>query len=194
MLEIGKTLVSLDILEEKFVCDLSRCKGACCVAGDSGAPLLADELEDLNKAFAVVKDDLSPEGREAIAEKGIYLKDSDGDWVTPLIGEGGACAFTLFEKGIARCSIEKAWLEGRTAFRKPISCHLYPIRIGYYKNYDALNYERWEVCKPGCQLGKSTRTPLYVFLKEPLIRKYGQAWYDELCEKALAWLESREKE
>ena len=180
MIAIGKTLVSEELLEKKFVCDLARCKGACCVEGESGAPLEKEELKMLEDVFPVIRNTLSREGLESIEEQGLYVVDSEGDMVTPLVGGYRECAYTIFNKGIAQCSIEKAFLEGKTNFRKPVSCHLYPVRITKFKSYDAVNYEKWSVCKPACKLGESLKVPVYIFLKDALMRKYGKKWYSEL--------------
>ena len=186
MIAIKHTLVSEDLLEKKFVCDLTRCKGACCVEGESGAPLEKEELAEMEKVYPIVKDMLPEKGRKAIEQQGLYLIDSDGDWVTPLVSANKECAYTIFEDGIAKCSIEKAYHEGKTNFRKPVSCHLYPVRITKYKNYDAVNYEHWKNCAPACKLGASLQIPVYKFLKESLTRKYGEGWYKELEENAEA--------
>jgi len=187
MFIIEDKLVSEEILEKKFVCDLSACKGACCVQGDAGAPLNNDELGILEEEYANIKDFLREEGRQAIAEEGVYTIDSDGDIVTPLIN-GKECAYTLFEKdGTASCGIEKAWKAGKTSFRKPISCHLYPIRVSNQTQYEALDYHAWEICKPACSCGESLKVPVYRFLKDSLIRAYGEEWYGFLCEAASAW-------
>jgi hypothetical protein len=180
MIAIDNTVVSEDLLEKKFVCDLTRCKGACCVEGESGAPLEESELKQLEKVYPIIKDTLTKEGRESIEEQGLYVIDDEGDIVTPLVGGYRECAYTIFEKGVAKCSIEKAFFEGKTKFRKPISCHLYPVRITKYKAYDAVNYEKWSICKPACKLGAELKVPVYVFLKDPLIRKYGKDWYKQL--------------
>jgi hypothetical protein len=180
MIPIGKTLVSDEVISNRFVCDLKKCKGACCIEGESGAPLEKEELKLIEESYPAVKPFLTADGIKAIEEKGLYLIDDDGDFVTPLIGEGGACAFTVFENGIAACGIEKAYNEGKIPFRKPVSCHLYPVRITAYKNYDAVNYHEWEICSPACKLGKKLSVPVFRFVKDALIRKYGQAWYDEL--------------
>ncbi len=187
MLSIGKTLVSLDVIEEQFVCDLQKCKGECCIAGDSGAPLDKDELAMIEKYYPVVKPMLQPEAVESIEKLGLYLKDDDNDLVTPLVNGVRECAYTIFEDGIAKCSFEKAYFEGKIPWRKPISCHLYPIRISKLKAGDALNYDRWDVCKAACKLGKSLKVPVYKFLKDPLIRKYGEEWYEELEFNAQMW-------
>jgi len=188
MLQIGSTLVSLDLIQEQFVCDLERCKGACCVEGDGGAPLEEDELEQLTESLPGVLPYLPEEGRESIREYGAYLRDTDGDFVTPLVKGHRECAYTVFEKGIASCGIEKAWQDGKVDFRKPVSCHLYPVRIQSLRDYDAVNYHKWTICKPGCTLGKKSGVRLYVFLKDALIRKYGNEWYEELAATAEAYL------
>ena len=189
MISIGKTLISDDVIEEKFVCDLQKCKGACCVEGVSGAPLTSDEAKILEDIFEKVKPYLTPQGLKAIRKYGLHLTDDDGDLVTPLVNGTDECAFTIFEKGTAFCGIEKAWKDGVIDFRKPVSCHLYPIRITEHKNYDAVNYSEWELCAPACKLGKKLKVPVYKFLKEALIRKYGEAWYAELEQ----FVEEREK-
>jgi len=180
MISIKGTLVSDEIADSHFVCDLIKCKGACCVEGDLGAPLEDDELELLEKAYPKVKPFLTKEGIKAIEKQGEYILDSDGDYSTPTVG-GKECAYAIYdEKGILKCGIEQAWQAGKTTFRKPISCHLYPIRIKKYKKYDAVNYSKWHICSPACQLGDELKVPLYKFLKEALIRKYGKPWYKDL--------------
>lgn len=183
MIAIANTLVSEDLLEKKFVCDLDACKGACCVKGDFGAPLDLDELPVLDEIYDKVKPFLSEKGINAIEKQGKYLEHEKGEWVTPLIG-GKECAYVLFEKGIARCGIEKAYNAGVVNFRKPVSCHLYPVRITHKKGFDAVNYDKWSVCNPACKLGESLKVPVYKFLETSLVRKYGQEWYDQLCEAA----------
>ncbi len=181
MLQIGNVLVSRDVVEKKFVCDLERCKGACCVAGDSGAPLDEDELAVLDDIYPKVKPFLAREGIKTIERDGKYLIDSDGDFVTPLIDGDKECAYTVFENGIAKCGIEKAHEAGAVTFKKPISCHLYPIRVSKLKNgIDGLNYHKWELCKAACSLGKKLEVPVYRFLQAPLERKYGRHWFLEL--------------
>jgi hypothetical protein len=179
--QIGDTIVSGEVISRQFVCDLEKCKGACCVAGESGAPLEEDELGVLDDIYDKVKPYLRKEGKAAIRKYGKYLVDSDGDWVTPLVNGKDECAYTIFENGVAKCGIEKAWEEGAVSFQKPISCHLYPIRINKLKSgVEALNYHKWDLCKAACALGKKLDVPVYVFLKTPLIRRYGKAWYREL--------------
>ncbi len=193
MIEIGKTLISTELLEEHFVCDLNKCKGECCIAGDYGAPLDKSELKEIEKYYPIVKPLLQNRAIKSIEEQGLYVKDDEGDWVTPLINEKEECAFTIFEDGIAKCSFEKAYNNGQIPWKKPISCHLYPVRIKKLKNYDALNYDRWDVCAPACKLGKSLKVPVFQFLKESLTRKYGEEWYNELTIAAEMWKEEKGK-
>lgn len=188
MLQIGSTLVSLDLIQEHFMCDLEQCKGACCVEGDSGAPLEEAELEQLENSLPAVLPYLTEAGKASLKEYGAYVLDTDGDYVTPLVEGNRECAYTIFKGGIASCGIEKAWNDGKVSFRKPVSCHLYPVRIQSLKDYDAVNYHKWSICSPGCRLGKKNGMPLYVFLKDALIRKYGEDWYRELDETAKAYL------
>lgn len=180
MIAIDNTLVSDDLLDRKFVCDLNACKGECCVAGDSGAPLEKEEEEILNTILPLVKPYMNEEGIAEIEKSGVALIDSDGDLVTPLVDGVKHCAFVIFENSIAKCAIEKAYYDGKITFKKPISCHLYPVRINKYKDFDAVNYQEWEVCKPACVCGDKLDVPVYKFLKEPLTRKYGVAWYQQL--------------
>jgi hypothetical protein len=193
MIEIGKTLISTELLEEHFVCDLNKCKGECCIAGDYGAPLDKSELKEIDKYYPIVKPLLQKKGIKSIEEQGLYVKDDEGEWGTPLINENEECAYTIFEDGIAKCAFEKAYYDGQIPWKKPISCHLYPVRIKKLKNYDALNYDRWDVCAPACKLGKSLKVPVYQFLKESLTRKYGEEWYNELTLAAEMWKEEKGK-
>jgi len=179
MLEIGRTIVSLDVLEKQFLCDLLKCKGACCVEGDSGAPVTPEEVEAIKEAYPEVQTYISESHQEEIRKQGFAVTDHEGDLVTPLVSNR-QCVYTYEEKGILKCGIEKAFLDGKIKFRKPVSCHLFPIRITEYKRFDAVNYQQIDICKPGRQCGKSEKLPLYVFLKEPLIRKYGEEWYAQL--------------
>ena len=154
MIQIDDTLISTDVLQKEFVCNLQKCKGICCVEGDSGAPLDEDELETLEKIFPKVKPFLRKEGIESIQKQGTYIIDEDGDWVTPLI-DGKECAYVIFdEKGITKCGIEKAYEAGEIDYQKPISCHLYPVRIQKYNAFTAVNYHKWEICNDACALGK----------------------------------------
>ncbi|MEO1049979.1 MAG: DUF3109 family protein [Bacteroidota bacterium] len=180
MIEIDKTLLSDDLKEQFFVCDLEKCKGACCVEGDLGAPLSDEELPVLEEIYAKVKPYLSEEGRKAIEEQGVYVLDDDREYSTPTIN-GKECAYAIYdEKGILKCGIEQAHNDGKINFKKPISCHLYPIRISKYDDFEALNYDQWHICSAACELGAKLGLPVYKFLKEPLIRKYGEEWYQKL--------------
>jgi len=184
MLQIGKTLISDDVLEQHFVCDLNACKGACCVEGQAGAPLDEEELQVLDILFPKIKPFLRPEGVAAIEAQGTHVKGSDGDWETPLIKKQ-ECAYVLFDpSGIAQCGIEKAYQAGATNWQKPISCHLYPVRVKEYTELTAVNYHKWQICDPACTLGNSLQVPIYKFVREALIRKFGEAWYSNLEELA----------
>jgi len=188
MIQIENKLISEDIFSEEFVCNLRKCKGACCVAGDVGAPLEKYETEILDKIFDQVKPYLRPEGVKALEEQGTWTVDPmDGDFVTPMVN-GEECAYVIFdERGITKCGIEKAYEDGAVDWQKPISCHLYPIRVNEYSTFTALNYHEWDVCKDACILGKELKVPVYKFLKTPLIRKYGEEFYTTLCEAAEEW-------
>lgn len=189
MVAIDKTLISEDVFDKKFVCDLNACKGACCVAGDSGAPLDKDELEVLDSVLEQVKPYMTKKGLKAVEKHGTYVVDSDGDYTTTLVSEKAECAFVYFDDNkIAKCAIEQAYYDGKITWKKPISCHLYPIRITKHKSYDAVNYSKWDVCKPACECGKKLDVPVYKFLKEPLIRKYGKGWYKQLEKSAEIFL------
>jgi hypothetical protein len=183
MILIQNSVISDDIADKYFVCDLDKCKGACCVEGDLGAPLEDDELVLITEAYQAAKPYMTARGIEAVEKQGHYIKDHEGDFSTPTI-DNKECAYAITDdNGILKCAIEQAYLDGKTTFKKPISCHLYPIRITKYDNYDALNYDRWNICNPACSLGRALGVPIYKFLKEPLIRKYGEAWYMELVEE-----------
>jgi hypothetical protein len=179
MLEIGRAIVSLDILEKQFLCDILKCKGACCVEGDSGAPVTPEEAKLIEEAYPEVAAYIPESHQEEIRKQGFAVIDLDGDLVTPLVNNE-QCVYTYEERGILKCGIEKAFLDGKINFRKPVSCHLFPIRITEYKRFDAVNYQKIDICKPGRECGKKEKLPLYVFLKEPLIRKYGEEWYEQL--------------
>lgn len=180
MFQIGDAIVASDIIEENFLCDLSVCMGECCVEGDAGAPLEEDEVKIIEDLLSEVWDDLSPAAQAVIKEHGVAYRDHDGDMVTSIV-HGKDCVFTYYdEKGICKCAIEKAYREGRTNFYKPISCHLYPIRLQKYKDFTAVNYHRWSICKAAVLLGKKEGLKVYEFLKEPLIRRFGEDWYNEL--------------
>lgn len=183
MIIVGNAVLSDDVKEQFFVCNLKKCQGACCVEGDAGAPLKEEELAILDEIYEDVKPFLTKAGIREIEKQGKYTTDRDNDYVTPIIN-GRECVYaTRDKKGMLKCGIEQAYQAGKTSFRKPISCHLYPLRIDTYDNYDAVNYHRWHICNPACDLGRELGVPLYRFLKEPLIRKYGEDWYNELVEK-----------
>jgi Protein of unknown function (DUF3109) len=175
-------LVSDELIEEKFICNLTACKGACCWEGDSGAPLEEDELAILEEIFEKVKPYLSPAGIYAIEKQGKYIKDKEGDYGTTLIDNGPCAYMTLTSEGISQCGIERAWKEGVIDWKKPISCHLYPIRVNKNEEigFEALNYDRWNICSAACTLGEKEQVPVYQFLKDAIIRKYGEDFYDEL--------------
>ena len=180
MVQIEDVVVSLDVFREKFICNLDACKGQCCIEGDAGAPLEEEEVAELEKVLPVIWDQLSPQAREIIDRQGVCYTDQDGDLVTSIVN-GKDCVFTCYdEKGCCYCAIEKAYRDGKVDFYKPVSCHLYPIRVGNYGPYKAVNYHRWDVCKAAVILGQKENVPVYKFLKEPLIRKFGEAWYNEM--------------
>jgi len=186
MFQIGKTIVSDDVLEKEFVCNLTACKGQCCIDGDAGAPLDKEETAILEEIYPVIKPYLRPEGIASIEENGAWVVGEDGDYETPLINNK-ECAYVIFDGATALCGIEQAYNEGLVKWKKPISCHLYPIRIKEYSQFSAVNYNRWHICDDACVLGKELEVPVYRFLKEPLIRKYGESWYAELELVAEEW-------
>lgn len=180
MFQLGKTIVSEEILENDFVCNLSACKGACCVEGDAGAPLDIEETKILEEIYPKVKPFLRKEGIAAIESQGTHITTDFGDHETPLIN-GADCAYVTFDdNNTALCGIEEAYNQGAIAWKKPVSCHLYPIRIKQYSEFAAVNYDKWDICNPACSLGKELQVPVYKFVKAALIRKFGQNWYEEL--------------
>lgn len=182
MIQVDDVILSEELFEEYFVCDLSSCKGACCVEGDAGAPLLFEEINQIEENLENILPFLTPTGKETIEKQGVFEVDVDGEYVTPL-NNGKECAFTTFdENGVAKCGMEDAYRSGKTDFLKPSSCHLYPIRIIKLKEHDALNYHRWPICKPACDCGAKLKVKVFQFLKEPLIAKYGEVWYAQLIE------------
>lgn len=190
MLQIDHTIICLDLLEQKFVCDVAKCKGVCCRYGDSGAPLEEDEGENLKKDFQKIKPFLRKEGILAIEEQGTSIKDDDGDLVTPLINRK-ECVYTYLENCIYKCGIEKAWIEKKIKFRKPESCHLFPVRRKKYPDFEAVNYEKWAICRSARTLGIKKNIPVYKFLNEALVRVYGKKWYMKL-EKAANLLDKKQ--
>ncbi|WP_299463945.1 DUF3109 family protein [uncultured Microscilla sp.] len=180
MLVVENTYISDDVIENFFVCDLEKCKGACCVEGHLGAPLEEEELPKIEAVYEKVKPYLTPEAIEVIDKEGLYIKDHEGDYSTSTINDQ-ECVFAYYDdKGFLKCGIETAYLNGEIDFIKPISCHLYPIRITKLDIEEALNYHRWQICSPACGHGKALGVPLYKFLKTPLVRRYGEDWYKKL--------------
>ena len=182
MIEVGSVLVHEDVVKKNFVCNLNKCKGACCLEGDSGAPLDHDELHILDEIYPKVKPYMTEKGIQTIEREGTYVTDFEGDYTTPCVDVNKECAYVIFEGGITKCAIEKAYEEGVIDWKKPISCHLYPIRITAYPEFDVLNYDRWSICSPACNFGDELQVRVHEFLKAPLIRKYGEDWYKELEE------------
>ncbi len=179
MLDIDNKLISLDVIEKPFCCDLEKCKGQCCVYGDSGAPLEADEEKLIKDNFHIIQKFMTDKGIESIEQQGFSVIDEDNDLVTPLINNQ-ACAYIHYDGEMAFCAIEKAYLEGLIDFRKPISCHLYPIRTKNYETFTAVNYDKWDICKPAIKKGKKENIPVYLFLEEPIKRKYGNDFFEKL--------------
>lgn len=169
-----------DVVKENFVCNLNKCRGACCLEGDSGAPLDAAELDILDEIYPKVKPFMTEKGIRTIEKTGTYVKDFDGDYTTPCVDVNRECAYVTWENGITKCAIEKAYEQGVVNWKKPISCHLYPIRVTKYPEFDVLNYDRWSICSPACSFGSELKVRVHEFLKAPLIRKYGEDWYKEL--------------
>lgn len=179
MLQIDNTIISLDIIESHFVCDLKKCLGKCCVLGDYGAPIEEQEIQIIEKNLDKIRPYMSPTGLSTIESTEFYTKDDENEYVTSLI-DGKECVFVYFEENIAKCAIEKAYNDKKIAFQKPVSCHLYPIRIQKYNSFIAVNYNKWKICSTAIIKGDVTNIPVYRFLKDPLIRKFGKEWYEEL--------------
>lgn len=186
MFIIGNTIVSDAIIEQNFVCNIEKCKGACCIEGDQGAPLDNEDIEQITENMMHIKPYMSDKGRKLLADKGFYETDSDGDKVTTCLPTG-ECVFVVYDNVNLGCAIQKANTEQKFDYPKPISCHLYPIRVSNFKQYDALGYHEWNLCSPACTLGNQLKVPVYKFLEEPLVRKYGQEWWDELHTIAKDW-------
>ncbi|MDG1763535.1 MAG: DUF3109 family protein [Flavobacteriaceae bacterium] len=184
MLSIENTLVSDELISENFVCNISKCKGECCIAGEAGAPLEQEETTYLKKNYLKIKPFLNPKGIRSIENEGVFVKGVDGDFETPLVN-GEECAYTVFsESGVASCGIEKAYNQGAIDFQKPISCHLYPVRVQSFDKMVAVNYHSWSICSDACNFGNALKIPVYQFVKTALIRKFGKAWFDSLDEYA----------
>ena len=193
MIQVDDVLLSEDLFEKYFVCDLAACKGACCIEGDAGAPVEIEEIDKMEENLDAILPFLTDEGRASILKQGVFTVDVDGEYVTPL-NNGKECSFTTYDKnGIAKCGIEDAYRAGKSNFKKPSSCHLYPIRVAKLKHYDALNYHRWQICQPACECGSKLQVKVFQFLKEPLINKYGEEWYQQLVEVDRLLEEERKK-
>ncbi|RYE25344.1 MAG: DUF3109 family protein [Sphingobacteriales bacterium] len=192
MIAIDHVLLSDEVVEEQFVCDLNACKGGCCVDGDCGAPLTEDETKIIADIYPIVKPYLSQQYIDEIARQGTHTMDDEFGYVTPTV-DGGICVYAYTDEvGIVKCAIEKAWKEGKVEFQKPISCHLFPIRITSHPGYEAVNYEpRKKLCKPACKLGKQLKVPVYKFLKSSIVRKYGEEFYEALDAVATKMKNSR---
>ena len=184
MFQIGKTIVSEDVIEKQFVCNLNACKGECCISGDAGAPLEKEEVAILKEIYPKIKPFLRAEGVKAIEDQGTSIKSETGDLETPLVNDA-ECAYVIFDNDKkALCGIEAAHKAGEVEWKKPISCHLYPVRVQNYSSFSAVNYQHWSICDDACSLGKELQVPVYKFLKEPLEKKFGVAWYQELSKIA----------
>lgn len=182
MIQVGDVIVSMDCISERFCCDLDDCKGECCIEGDAGAPLELEEVAAIEEALPAVWPMLSATAQAVIDRQGVAYTDDEGDLVTSIVN-GKDCVFTCYDdKGYCYCALEKAYREGKSRFFKPISCHLYPIRVKKLRGGVALNYHRWEVCRMAVLKGRQLDMPVYRFLKEPLVRRFGAAWYAELDE------------
>ncbi len=191
MLQIGNALVSLDLAERFFCCDLDKCLGECCIEGDAGAPITADEMKKLQQIAPALKDELLPEAVKVIENEGVGYTDEEGDLVTSIVN-GRNCVFTCYAPGgKCLCAIERAYREGRCDFRKPVSCYLYPLRLTEYPTCTAVNYHRWKICRSAEANGREKGIRLYQFMKQPLIERFGQSWYDELAMACEAYLEEQ---
>lgn len=182
MFQIKDTLVTLDIVERFFCCDLDKCLGACCIEGDAGAPVTPAEVKEIEAVLPQVKPLMLPRAVEEVEESGVAYTDEEGDLVTTIL-DGKNCAFTCYGRnGLCLCALERLYREGKTSFKKPASCSLYPLRIKEYPTFNAVNYHRWDICRDAEKLGRAKGIRLYQFLREPLIERFGQEWYDELVE------------
>ncbi len=191
MFQLGKTIVSEDIIEKVFVCNLTACKGTCCIDGDAGAPLDENEINILEEIYPSVKPYLRENSIEVIENQGVYITNKDGEWETPLI-DGAECAYVMYdENNIALCAIEESFNRGEIDFIKPVSCHLYPIRIQDYSKFAAVNFHSWQICDNACSLGEKLQMPVYKFVKKALIRKFGKDWYNDLEEVAKEYLKKK---
>ncbi|MFO7868103.1 MAG: DUF3109 family protein [Bacteroidales bacterium] len=192
MIYINDTLISLDIIEKKFACDYAQCKGACCIEGDSGAPLTDEEIHILEQDIKAIASYMPHKNKKTLEKQGVYYIDREGEKVTTLINNA-ECAFVTYTNGILTCAIEQAWEDNKTSLQKPISCHLYPIRCKQYTDFEALNYDTWHICKDAVCKGNQENIPIYQFLQDSLIRKYGTEWYAELTSIAEDWNKTKNK-
>jgi len=190
MIIIGDTLISEDLFDQEFICNLSACKGSCCIEGDSGAPVSIAEKKQIEENFSLIKPYLSEPSLVDMEKRSGFEIDDDGEWVTTCLPTGECNFVKRDENGLLSCGIEKSFLDGKSTIRKPISCYLYPIRIQKVGDYTALNYHRWDICSAACTLGKQEKVAVYQFLKDPLISRFGEDWYNELCAVAAAYKES----
>ncbi len=181
IIQVGNVLVSPDVFTQKFCCDLEVCHGACCIEGDAGAPVTIEEIASIEENVDAVWNELSASAQSVIEQQGVAYIDREGDMVTSIVGRKD-CVFTCYQEGCCLCVLERAYRKAEIDFCKPISCALYPIREKALGNgLVGLNYHRWQICQCAVEKGKELNLPLYQFLKEPLIRRFGQQWYDELC-------------
>ncbi len=187
MFLIQNTLVSLDVLEKEFCCDLDKCRGCCCIEGDAGAPISDEEVQEVERILPILLPDMTKDAREVVAKQGISYLDPSGERVTSIVNDKDCVFARTDHNGWCYCLIEKAYNAGKINFKKPISCHLYPIRLTKVGDYIGVEYHRWDICHCARQLGKKLHTPLYQFLREPLIRRFGHAWFDELELTANEW-------
>lgn len=192
LVEIDDKIVSTDLFSKKFVCDLSKCKGACCVKGSGGAPLTEKEVKLIEDNLEAIKPHMSEKGIQTVKNEGVYYLDEEDTPATKLIDKKECCFVYFDESNTAKCSIETAYKSGDISFNKPQSCHLYPIRIKEFNEFTAINYEVWDICDAACSLGESLKVPVYKFLKEPITRVFGSSFYDELS-KIDKELKSREE-
>lgn len=182
MLIVGNVLVSEELIDKCFCCDIAQCKGACCVDGDLGAPITPEEVAEIEDYYPDFQKYMTEEGVAVVENGGTFVFTGGDSFDTPLMASNNACAYVCFEDGIAKCAIEKCFRNGEIPFRKPISCYLYPIRVSRVGEYEALNYDHWSICKTAVENGNRLKLPVYQFLREPLIAKYGEEWYAELEE------------
>lgn len=189
MIEIGDTLISTAIFSEQFVCDIANCHGDCCIEGDGGAPVKDEEIPQIEAALPAAMPYMSDAGIAVVKEQGVVYKDADGDNLTSLV-PSKECVFAYKKDGAWQCALETAYNAGKSDFRKPISCYLYPVRVKKHRKFTAVEYHEWGICKCACENGAKLKVPVYKFLREPLIAAFGKAWYSELCKIAQAYYAS----